>query len=233
MSHTQTLFRVWLKRSSRFAARIVSVISNNSHLHRHGSCRTRNVHGLTAFLFPAAHSTPSLLYLLNRSILCNPQHGVQFGGLAEQNPMTGYEPNDNVEVSSTEVTTTLFPSRRASVGSTYNISATPVSSEVQKKAKLENAGISAVNMKERGKCRTIHSNRNYVSISSHILTSTETCGDVLTQAKVKSRSINLQESYQRERESIMPPKESGQLYQDSLKRNIIRDCFLKNERIIY
>ena len=49
---------------------------------------------------PPPHSTPSLLYPLNGSILRNPQHGVPFGRLAEQSPITGYEPNDPVEVSS-------------------------------------------------------------------------------------------------------------------------------------
>ena len=46
--HTRKLFRVWLKRSSRLAVCILCVISQNSHPHRHVSCRTRNVHGLTA-----------------------------------------------------------------------------------------------------------------------------------------------------------------------------------------
>ena len=37
---------------------------------------------------PPPHSTPSLLYPLNASILRNPQHGVPFGRLAEQSPIT-------------------------------------------------------------------------------------------------------------------------------------------------
>ena len=56
---------------------------------------------------PPPHNTPSLHYPLYGSISCNPQHGVQFGRLAEPSPATGCEPNDPVEVSSTEVTTVL------------------------------------------------------------------------------------------------------------------------------
>ena len=65
------------------------VISQKSHPRRRVSCRTRNVHGLTAFLFLfRTASTPSLLYPLNGSISCNPQHGVPLGRLAEQSPNT-------------------------------------------------------------------------------------------------------------------------------------------------
>ena len=72
---------------------------------------------LDRILLPLPHSTPSLFHPLKWSISCNPQHGIQF---AEQSPITGYEPNDLVEDSSTEVATMFQPSRRASVGSTYN-----------------------------------------------------------------------------------------------------------------
>ena len=41
---------------------------------------------------PPSHSTPSLLYPLNGSIPCNPQHGVQFGGLAKQSPIADHRP---------------------------------------------------------------------------------------------------------------------------------------------
>ena len=54
--------------------------------------------------------------------------------------MTVYEPNDSVEVDSTEVTTVLSPSRRASIGSTYNsgedIATTPALSEVDGRQNL-------------------------------------------------------------------------------------------------
>ena len=65
------------------------VISQKSHPRRRVSCRTRYVHGLTAFFPPLSpRSTPSLLYHLNGSISCNPQQGVLFGRLAEQSPIT-------------------------------------------------------------------------------------------------------------------------------------------------
>ena len=85
-------------------------------------------------LLSLSHSTPSLLCLLNGSIPCNPRHGVQFGRLAEQSPVTGFEADDPVEVCIREVTTMLSPSRRASIGSSYNsgedIATTRASSEL-------------------------------------------------------------------------------------------------------
>ena len=50
--HTRKHFRVWFKRSSRFAAR--TVLCHFARVvtpHKLISCRTRNVHGFTAFLF--------------------------------------------------------------------------------------------------------------------------------------------------------------------------------------
>ena len=91
------------------------------------------------FLLP--HSTPSLHYLSNRSNSCVPQRRVPFGRMAEQSPLTGCEPSDLVEVSSTEVTTMLSPLRKASIGSTYNsgedVATTPASSEVEKRPTWE------------------------------------------------------------------------------------------------
>ena len=63
---------------------------------------------------------PSLLLPSHGDIHCDPHLGGQSGRLAEQSPLTSYELNDPVEVSSTEVTLMLPPSRRASVGSAYN-----------------------------------------------------------------------------------------------------------------
>ena len=76
-----------------------------------------------ASLFSVQHDTPtssSLLYPPNRTNPRAPQPGFLFGRFTEQSPLTGCEPNAPVEVSSTEVTTTLLHSRKASIGSTYN-----------------------------------------------------------------------------------------------------------------
>ena len=61
------------------------------------------------FFFPPSRINP-----------CAQQSGLLFGRFAEQSPLTGYEPNALVQVSSTEVTTTFLPSRKASISSTYN-----------------------------------------------------------------------------------------------------------------
>ena len=67
-----------------------------------------------------ASISSSLLNPPNRTNPCAPQSGLWFGRFAEQSPLTGYEPSALVEVSSTEVTTTLLPSGKASIGSTHN-----------------------------------------------------------------------------------------------------------------
>ena len=121
---------------------------------------------------PPPHSTPSLLYPPNRSIPCISPQGVPFGRLAEQSPVTGYEPNEPVEVGSTEVTTLLLPSRRASIGSTAT---TPASSEVDERPNLGMLA-SALSTQKRGASATAfriyHSDReNSESRSSDVAAS--------------------------------------------------------------
>ena len=67
-----------------------------------------------------ASTSSSLLNPPNRTNPCAPQSGLLFGRFAEQSPLTGYEPSAPVEVSSTEITTTLLPSRKASSETTHN-----------------------------------------------------------------------------------------------------------------
>ena len=50
---------------------------------------------------PLPHGAPSLLFPSHGDIHCDPRPGRQFGRFAEQSPLTGCEPNDLVEVSST------------------------------------------------------------------------------------------------------------------------------------
>ena len=106
---------------SRFAARIILLsFMKNSHLHGHIFRSHARCAWPDRIPLPPSHSIP--------------QHRVQFGRLAEQSSTTGHEPNGPVEVSSTEVTTTLLPTRRASIGSTCNsgedFATTHASSEV-------------------------------------------------------------------------------------------------------
>ena len=134
---------------------LLCVVSKTDHPRAHVMFRT--------MLDPAPLSSglsiptsSSLLFNTNRKNPCAPQSGVLLGRFAEQFPLTGYEPNALVEVSSTEVTTTLLPSRKASIGSTYNtgedIATTPAVSEVDERSDLGNAGLTSVNTGERKKC---------------------------------------------------------------------------------
>ena len=124
-----------------------------------------HVHGLTKFLFHLRTALRPPLYPLNRSISCNPQQGVQFGRLPEQSPLTSCEPNDPVEVSSTELTTTLLPSRKASIASTCNsgedIAAAPASSEVDEKpiGMLASPLLSQERETRAASIQDLHSNR--------------------------------------------------------------------------
>ena len=205
--------------------------------------------------FPLPHSSPSLFYPPNRSISCILQQGVQFGRLAEQSPLASYEPNDPVDVSSTGLTTMLLPLRKASIGSTYNsgedIATSPSSSEVDERPNL---GMLASNTEERDSSaapfRIYHSNReNSESRSSHVPTSTGRPVTIYSPKNKSSRDSNvLQESSSEKQrvsllsieksamslkcEQIMPPREKKQLHQDSLKRNLIRHCFLRYERLM-
>ena len=103
---------------------------------------------LDRILLPPHHSTPSFLDSSHGRVHCDTHHGGQFGRLAIQGPFASYEPNDPVEVSSTVVTTMLLPSRRVSIGSTYNsgedIAAAPASSEVDKRQHFGKVGSTAV-----------------------------------------------------------------------------------------
>ena len=87
--------------------------------------------------FPLRYSTPSPLYPLKGSTHRNPQQGVPFSSSCRTEPDNRFS---RLAVCSTEVTTMLLSSRRASIGSTYNsgedIGATPASSEVDERPNL-------------------------------------------------------------------------------------------------
>ena len=78
--------------------------SSQAHFLSHASCSW-----LDRTPFPLPHSNPSLFDPRNWSFPCHPRQGLAFGRFAEQSALTGYEPNDPVEVCSTEVTTVLLP----------------------------------------------------------------------------------------------------------------------------
>ena len=147
---------------------------------------------------------------MNGSIPCNPQRGVQFGRLAEQSPIAGHEPNDPVEESSTEVRTMLLPSRRASIGSTYNsgvdIATVPASSEVDERPNLGMlASLLLTQQRQAGAApsRTCHTNReNSVSSSSHFQTSTGRPVAKYPHKRESSRDSNVLQGSYSEREKI-------------------------------
>ena len=70
-------------------------------------------------------TTPSLLFLSASSTLAAPQGGLLFGRLAEQSPLTGYEPKTLIEVSS-EHTPINLPSRKSSLDTDLDDLATTV-----------------------------------------------------------------------------------------------------------
>ena len=127
---------------------------------------------LIFLLFTAHFLLPS-----HQNIHCNPHPGGQIGRFAEQDPCTGYEPNDLDEVSSTEVTPMLLPSGTASICSTCNsgdhVATIPVSSEVVERHNVGMLASPLFTQKREASAapsRIYHSSReNSVSYLSHPL----------------------------------------------------------------
>ena len=113
---------------------------------KHSSSR---VHAMFRTLLDPPLTSPSRSTLTSSSLLfpshwphtSTPQTGPSFGQFAEQSPLTGYEPDAPVEVSSTEATPKVLPSRKSSIGSTCNsvddLATTPAVSEISERADLE------------------------------------------------------------------------------------------------
>ena len=136
VSHAQ----YFLARGSSAQAALFCVLSPKQSSRAHVMFRTLVDPAPFSSTLSTATSS-SLLYPPNRTNPCALQSGLLFGPFAELSPLTGYEPNALVEVSSTEVTTVFLPSRKASIGLTYNsgedIFSTPAVSEVDERSDLE------------------------------------------------------------------------------------------------
>ena len=150
----------------------------------------------------------------------------------------------------------LLPSGKASIGSTCNsgvdISTTPSLSEVDERPNL---GMLALPLFTQGK-RHVQLHSGFITLTGKVLSQVHhtfqpVMGSPVAMCSHKKKSRRnsnvLQESYS-ERESflgiekfaislnceqLIPLKEKKLLHQDSLKRNIIRDCFSRNTRITY
>ena len=232
--HTRKHFRVWLTRSSRFAARTVLChvarwSPSQAHFMSHAQCTW-----LDRILLPLQHRTPSSLCPAQRSIRHDPQHGVQFGRFAEQCSMTVYEPNDSVEESSTEVTTVLSPPRRASIGSIYNPGEDSNHTCIIGsgwRTKFGTAGFTVVDCQVHHTFHTsterlvaMNSHRGKSSLDANVFRSL-----ILREREVFLLSVEKPTIFVNGKQ-IRPPKVNRQLWRKSLKWNIIRDCFLKNRR---
>ena len=82
---------------------------------------------------PLPHSAPSLLFPSHGDIHCDPRLERQFGRFAEQSLLTSYEPNDPVEVNSTEVSLCSYHQEQRVLGRLTiqaRTSLLPASSEV-------------------------------------------------------------------------------------------------------
>ena len=104
------------------------------------SCLTRSRRDLTSHHLLFRSTFPLYCILLSDEKPNDPRTEGRSGRLALQSPLTGYEPNATVEVSSAEVTPVLLPSRRASFCSVKNsgqdVTTTPVSSEVDERQSM-------------------------------------------------------------------------------------------------
>ena len=123
----------WCGARAQFFSRACSSIFSSSH------CSVLCVRCLQKH----STSTSSLLLLLfpsNRTNTCSPPTGLWFGRFAEQSPLTGYEANAPVEMSSTGATPIILLSRKGSIGSTCNsvddLASTPAVSETSERVDL-------------------------------------------------------------------------------------------------
>ena len=181
VSHTQTFSRVWLKRSWRFAARIVffifqkkkktvtltgtSHVSRAKDMTRPHSSSTFSQHSILTRYFERENTL--------RSATCRPDW-------PSCRTLQVMRTTNSVEASSTEVTTMLLPSRRRSSGSAYNsgedVTSALASSEVDERQILGMLASPLCTQKREASAapsRVYHSNtENSVSGSSHFATST-------------------------------------------------------------
>ena len=164
MSHTQTFSRVWLKELNRPApARIVVVfffcVSFQKKSHLHSPQVLNDAQSLLPdFPFPPPQHAPSLY--IPRTVLNPAIHAMEASLVDWSNNVLSQvnEPNVTLELSSTEVTLVLLPSRRSSFVSAYNtgedVTTALVSPEVDERPKHGHVGFTAVYAEERGKCST-------------------------------------------------------------------------------
>ena len=121
----------------------------------------------------------------------NPQTARLFGRLAIQCLLTGYEPNAIVEISRTDVTLMLLPSRRASFCSAYNsgedATSGLVSSEVDERQSTGRLASPLFMQKREASvilARISHPTGE-MSRSSHIPSTEKLFCDTLTQTEVE------------------------------------------------
>ena len=152
--------------------------------------------------------------------------------------------------------TTLLPSRKASIGSTYNSGADivtiPPVSEVDERSNFGTAGLTTVFTGERqvqphfvfitlvvkvprqvhhtflpvrrDPWRCVHTRENQIEIQISCRSLHQKEGGFFLSVETSAISLNY--------ELIMLLREKKLLYQDSLMRNVVRDCFLRNKKRI-
>ena len=198
-------------------------------------------------------STSSLLLLLfpsNRTNTCSPPTGHWFGRFAEQSPLTGYEANAPVEMSSTGATPIILLSRKGSIGSTCNsvddLASTPAVSETSERVDLGMLAsplLSQETETSANPSRICHSNRESSETSfSHLRSGTGNpwrdvrTREIQVETRVLCKTLNQNEkkfflsieiyaiSLKCELTELLKEKEL--LKHICLKKNIIRGGFL-------
>ena len=146
--------------------------------------------------FPLPQHSPSLLYPSHSDEQPHdPRTEGRSGRLAVESPLTGYEPNATVEMSSAEVTPILLPSRRASFCSVYisceDVTTTLMSQEVDERQSMGMLASPLLMQKREASAapaRTYDSTgESSMSSSSSLSKRRETCRDVLTQTEIEQR----------------------------------------------
>ena len=149
--------------------------------------------------FSSTLSIPTFLFSCpsDRTNPCATPQGLLFGRMAEQSPLTGYEPNAPVEVNSAEFTPTLVPSRKGSIGSTFNsgedIATTPAVSEVDGRSDLGMLASPLLSQERETSANPLgiyHSNRECSETrSSHVRTISEKPVAMCSNKRKSSREL--------------------------------------------
>ena len=215
------------------------------------SCLTRMHRGLIFHLFHILNALV-LLPLHSDEQPLDPRTAERSGRLAILSPLTGYEPNTTVEISSTEITLFIYH-QGVEAAAHFLIPVRPPQLHLRLRKWMEDKALEG--WLHRCSCsreKQVQSPQGFVTLQEkiprHIHLTLRAQGDLLqhthTHKRKSSRDtrsvqerhltserIRSQQQEVRDFLKFRTDEAVGKLYQNSLKRSFIRDCSLKSKEI--